>query len=144
MSMKQRWYKFKPLPQDIRARLDRLHRLFHQEGVLLAYLFGSLAEKDSGDDVDLAVLPGKENLADLREKVWDALGTQRLDLVNLRSASPLLRFQVVKNGRLLYKRSEDIENTFELATLREYKDTAYMRKRQAKILEERIKNGYKA
>ena len=109
--------------------------------MLLAYLFGSLAEREGGRDVDLAVLPGKEDLGNLREKLWKSLGTQRLDLVNLKTASPVLRFEVVKNGILLYKKNDDVETAFELAVLREYKDTAYMRKKQANILKKRIKDG---
>ena len=59
----------------------------------------------------------------------------------MKTASPVLRFEVVKNGILLYKKNEDVENAFELAVLREYKDTAYMRKKQANILKKRIKDG---
>lgn len=139
MSIKQRWHKFKPLPEDITGRLKKLNSLFEPEEVLLAYLFGSLAEKESGEDVDLAVLPAKDNFADLRSKLCEVLGTERLDLVNLKTASPLLRFEVIKSGRLIYKRDDEVENAFEMATMREYKDTAYMRRRQTRILEERTK-----
>lgn len=40
MSIKERWRKFKPLPEDIRGRVANLSSLFEREGVLLAYLFG--------------------------------------------------------------------------------------------------------
>lgn len=96
---------------------------------MLAYLFGSLAHGDTGQDVDLAILPGRKSLASLRQKLWQILDTQRLDLVNLKTAPPVLRFEIIKNGRLIYKRDENAENNFELATLKLYKDTAYLRKK---------------
>jgi predicted nucleotidyltransferase len=137
MSIKQRWHKFKPLPEDIRGRLGELNSLFEQEEVLLAYLFGSLV-RGKGNDVDMAALVDRDNLSRLREKLWEVLGTQRLDLVNLRTASPLLRFEVISTGVLVYKKNDDIENAFEMATIREYKDTAHLRKKQSLTLKERM------
>ena len=125
------------MPENIRERVSSLRPLFEAEGILLAYLFGSLAEGREAQDVDLAVLPCGENFADLRQKVAEFLGTERLDLVNLKTAPPLLRFEVIRNGRLIYKESDQIENDFELSTLREYRDTAYLRRKQAEMLEER-------
>ena len=58
MSIKERWRKFKPLPEDIRERVSNLNSLFEREGVLLAYLFGSLARQEECEDVNLAILPG--------------------------------------------------------------------------------------
>lgn len=143
MSVKERWHKFRPLPENIRDRLRNLQGLFQQEGVLLAYLFGSLAHGDTGQDVDLAILPAKRNLASLRQKLWQLLGTQRLDLVNLKTASPVLRFEIIKNGLLIYKKDENVENDFELATLKQYKDTAYLRKKQVEVLKRRTDDGHK-
>jgi len=85
MAIKERWKRFKPLPEDIREKVSNLAPLFEGEGVLLAYLFGSLV-RGEGDDIDLAVLVNKDDLSNLRERIWEALGTQRLDLVNLNVA----------------------------------------------------------
>jgi len=139
MSIKQRWYKFKPLPPDIMEKIQSLRPTFEKKGVLLAYLFGSLAEKGSGEDVDLAILPGERDFTNMREALGEALGTERVDVVNLKMASPLLRYQVIKTGALIYKKDEEVETDFEMAVLREYRDTSYMRKKQAKILEARTK-----
>ncbi len=119
MSIKARWRKFKPLPENTKERVANLRSLFEREGVLLAYLFGSVAGQDKGEDVGLPILPGENNLAALREKICEALGTDRVDLVNLKIASPVLRFEIVSNGVLVHKKSDEIENAFELATLRE-------------------------
>lgn len=90
MSNPERWTKYKPLPQDIEKRLENLLPLFEKEGVLLAYLFGSLAQKGEKltrprppGDVDLAVLTKEGPAYELQEEIAEVLGTDRLDLVDL-------------------------------------------------------------
>jgi len=138
MGIRERWQRFRPLPQDIKLRLSKLKSLFEKENILLCYIFGSSARR-AGEDIDLALLPQKASIVGLRKKICEILSTERVDLVNLRNASPLLRFEIISKGVLLYKRDDEIENNFELTTLREYKDTAYLRNKQVKILRERIK-----
>jgi len=142
MAIEERWRGLKPLPQGIRDKLGLLDPLFEGEGVLLVYLFGSLVKGEVASDIDLAVLPGNRDLGSLRVKVCDVLNTQRLDLVNLDTASPLLRFEIVKNGVLIFKKHDRVENDFELSVIREYRDTAHLRKSQAKTLEERTKRWF--
>lgn len=65
MSNPERWARHRPLPPDIDKRLENLTPLFKKEGVLLAYLFGSLAGKGEKTprppgDVDLAVLTSEK------------------------------------------------------------------------------------
>lgn len=142
MAIEERWRGLKPLPQGIRDKLGLLDPLFEGEGVLLVYLFGSLVKGEMASDIDLAVLPGNRDLGSLREKVCDVLNTQRLDLVNLDTASPVLRFEIVRNGVLIFKKHDRVENDFELSVIREYRDTAHLRKSQAKTLEERTKRWF--
>ena len=137
MGIQERWRGFKPLPPEIRARLDLLPRLFQETGVSLAYIFGSFPHYEGAADIDLAILPGNGGLGDLREKITEVLNTDRVDLVNLRTASPVLRFEVVSTGVLIFKKSDLVENSFEVSTLREYRDTAHLRAVQAKMLEKR-------
>lgn len=96
----------------------------------LAYLFGSAASGAAPEDVDLAVLMGQGSSQDLWEDVVRVLGTDRIDLIDLARAPPLLRFQVVREGVILFHESGEAENEFELATIREYRDTAYRREIQ--------------
>ncbi|MFW6084551.1 MAG: type VII toxin-antitoxin system MntA family adenylyltransferase antitoxin [Gemmatimonadota bacterium] len=139
MANPERWKRFADLPEDLGARLGHLPALFEKRGVLLAYLFGSLAADDpSPGDVDLAVLTAVEPAHTFRADLQRALGTQRLDLVDLRTASPLLRFHVVRDGRLLYARDDETLNRFELDTLHLYRDTAPLRRRHREILRERM------
>lgn len=109
----------------------------------LAYLFGSLTEgsdrSDDADDVDLAVLTGGDPAHVLKADLTRALGTSRIDLVDLRRASPRLRFDIVRHGCLLYARDDETLNRFELATLHLYRDTAPLRRRHRRILRERMR-----
>jgi hypothetical protein len=86
----------------------------------------------------LAGIRLKLSLPVLREDLYEVLGTQRLDLVDLDRASPLLRFHIVRDGDLLYARDTDALNRFELATLHLYRDTAPLGRRHREILKERM------
>lgn len=155
MGCPERWTRFKPLPQDVEERLQKLKPLFEREGVLLAYLFGSLAEKakdkdkdrdrdsDRGiarkpGDVDLAILTGEGPAYRLWDAIAEVLGTERLDLVDLRKASPVLRFEVLRSGRPIYVSDEALKERYEMDTIHLYRDTAPMRHRQMEYLRERV------
>jgi predicted nucleotidyltransferase len=138
VSIPERWKGFRELPPDIKEALERLVPLFEREGVLLAYLFGSLSRGQVGQDVDLALLTRDEPAFRLREAITDCLGTQRVDLVDLRRASPVLRFEVIRTGRPLYVADEEMQERFELGTLRLYQDTHPLRRQQREYLKERM------
>ncbi|MGC9515476.1 type VII toxin-antitoxin system MntA family adenylyltransferase antitoxin [Methanocrinis sp.] len=143
MGIPERWAGHRPLPEEIRSSLEELAGLFEEEGVILAYLFGSLARDETDrepHDVDLAVLTAtqEEPAWRLWEKIVDALGTERLDLVDLRRASPVLRFEIVRSGRPIYVSDEAARERFVLDTLHLYPDTAPMRRRQMESLRKRM------
>jgi predicted nucleotidyltransferase len=138
VSTAERWKGFRELPPDIEEALGRLTPLFERERVVLAYLFGSLSRGQAGQDVDLAILVEDAPAFRLRRAVADCLGTERVDLVDLRRASPVLRFEIVRSGRPLYVADEEIQERFELATLREYRDTHPLRRRQREYLHRRM------
>lgn len=139
MSNPERWYKFNPLPSNIKQSLTQLNNIFQNHHVQLAYLFGSLAHKKTGQDVDLALLTANTPVYRLRSQISNCLDTERLDLVDLKRASPVLRFEIIRSGKLIYAISDTVENNFELATLHLYRDTSYMRSRQKQYLKERMK-----
>lgn len=136
-----RWEGFERLPDDLGERVQRLPAYFEAEGVLVAYLFGSLVEDDEPrrepHDVDLAVLMREGPVWPLREELRSLLGTERLDLVDLSTADPVLRFEVIRSGHPIYWRDDDTLNRFELDTMHLYRDTAPMRARQREYLRER-------
>jgi predicted nucleotidyltransferase len=138
MGIAERWKGFRALSPDIVPALERLVPLFEREGVVLAYLFGSLSREQRGQDVDLAILVRDMPAFRLRQAISDCLGTERLDLVDLKRASPVLCFEILRTGRPLYAASEEIQERFELATLHLYRDTRPMRQRQREYLERRL------
>jgi predicted nucleotidyltransferase len=138
VSNPERWRNFKPLPPNIRQRLEHLTSIFQRSNVRLAYLFGSLAQDRPGNDVDLAILRNDGPALELYAAISGVLGTERLDLVDLRTASAVVRFEVMSTGRLLYAAEEDSQLDFERETLRVYKDAAWRRRRQEDILRARI------
>ncbi|MDW8101162.1 MAG: nucleotidyltransferase domain-containing protein [Anaerolineae bacterium] len=138
MGIAERWKGFQKLPPDIEEALKRLPLLFEKEGVLLAYLFGSLSRGEEGNDVDLAVLIRNGPAFRLREAIIECLGTERVDLVDLRSASPVLRFEIVRTGRPFYVADEKVQERFELDTLHLYRDTGPLRRQQKDYLKRRI------
>lgn len=143
MGSPERWKRCRPLPADIEERLESLAPLLEKKGVLLAYLFGSLAAKDEKiprmpGDVDLAVLTREGPTWELQEALVEFLGTDRLDLVDLHRASPVLRFEILCGGRPIYISDEEIRERYEMETLHLYRDTEPMRKRQREALKERM------
>jgi predicted nucleotidyltransferase len=141
MAIKERWRGFAELPPDIERKIGRLPELFAESGVQLAYLFGSLAQQGPGtapNDVDLAVWVSDAPAYRLRAPIVDCLGTERVDLVDLRRASPVLRFEILKTGRPLYVADKEFQERYEMQTVRVYRDTRYLRRRQREYLKERF------
>ena len=110
-------------------RLEELkEKLLKDDNILLAYLFGSMSKSKGHprSDIDIAVL--------LRDNSWpsisrliDSLGLgERLDIVDLSRADPLLKYKIVSTGiklvdkgnyekRLLLKLFERIHEALDVA-----------------------------
>lgn len=99
------------------------------ENIQLVYLFGSRTKErmHSKSDTDIAVLL-KEPVNDHLETKLEILeALQRkfgddVDLTILNDAGSLLKYQVIRNGRLLFERVKGLHKTFYLRTLKEYFD----------------------
>jgi len=98
--------------------------------IQLVYLFGSLAAGSftSMSDIDIAYLDnGRLKPFDLEPKleqvIFSALpASPRIDLVRLSTASIVARFKVIRDGRLVYKISDDARAKFEEDTFNSYPD----------------------
>ena len=117
--------------------------------VQTAYLFGSYAKGEEGplSDTDLAILlEEKKALPDLpygykAHVVADLtriLQTDRIDLVILNESPILLRFQVVREGSILYSKRERTRIQFEAKVMSLYFDQEYYYRRHATANLERI------
>src|SRR2546422_10627709 len=90
--------------EEIAARLLDLPQAVPDLELLV--LFGSHATARAGvrSDVDLAVrCTGAADLEKLYLALAPRLGTDRLDVIDLRRASPLLAFEVARSGRVLFE-----------------------------------------
>ncbi|MBI4602785.1 MAG: nucleotidyltransferase domain-containing protein [Planctomycetes bacterium] len=136
---------------DLHTLHPKLEELFKSRRVRLAYLFGSQVSGrlHSESDVDVAVLFDASLSPDARfderlvliGELCRILGTDHVDLAVLNEAPPLLAFEVLRNGKLLYSASEDDRVEFQVRTVREYEDTEPLRKLLAEAMEERVKAG---
>ncbi len=104
--------------------------LDRQSDVLAAYLFGSVAEGRSTplSDVDIAVLLDAEKVQDTFLRRLQLMGelerfaTRPVDVVVLNDAPLLLRYQVLRHGRLLYDRDPRARVEFEVRVGELYDD----------------------
>ncbi len=136
-----------PFEGELRVVMPALIEAFKKHGVALAYLFGSYArgEAEKYSDVDIAVLFDRDSTSDtfeLYDDVYEILDTERFDLVDLNTPNIVFKFEVVSTGQVIYRKDIDVENNFEMAVLREYQDTNYLRRVQQNILKERVKEWF--
>jgi uncharacterized protein len=111
--------------------------------VVAIYLFGSAARGRSreGSDLDIAVLPVEElpslSRWEAQERIASVLG-KSIDLVDLQSASTVLRAQVVATGQLLDDSNPPARKRFEGQALTAY---ARLNEERREILERIAREG---
>ncbi|MEW6742073.1 MAG: nucleotidyltransferase domain-containing protein [Planctomycetota bacterium] len=130
---------------DLAALCSQVEPVFRRQGsVILAYLFGSSArgETHRGSDLDLGVFMEDTSLTAYRA-LWsdlrDVLGTIPFDLVTLNAADPVLCFDVIREGRVLFYRSAEALNEFERRAWHRYQDTRHLRSIGEQYLAERAR-----
>jgi len=129
------------------AILRELHSFFtREESVVVAYLFGSVAKGAAGrlSDVDVAVLLSEAYDLTLDYRLYlmgelaEIIGREA-DVVILNEAPPLLRYEVIKFGKILYCRDEYERVAFEERTLDEYLDMGRIEREYFKCLLQSVK-----
>lgn len=116
-----------------------------EKRVLVAYLFGSHAKKiqTPQSDIDIAVLlsetPQKllEYYLHFMNKLSEILGNN-VDLIILNTSPPLLKYQVIKYGKIVYSRNEEARVAFEARAQSEYLDFSRAIARYDKCLMKQI------
>lgn len=114
---------------------NQLYAYFKNQPVDLAYLFGSQASGKVKplSDIDFAVLFAK-NLTDqerfaLKIKILGDLSkilkTDKIDLVDLKTAPPFLQFEVIKKRNEIFIRNENARIDFETKVLFNFFDRQY-------------------
>jgi uncharacterized protein len=136
---------------DLDVFRQPLQCLFQQHPVRLAYLFGSQATRRThpGSDVDVAVLfdeslTSDERFAERLRLLGDLsciFSTDHVDLVMLNEAPPLLAYETLRHGVLLYCADAQTRNEFQVRTLRTYEDTIPLRRILSEAMVARLKAG---
>ena len=111
--------------------------------VRLAVLFGSTARGKAGprSDVDLGILLEPYSPA-LHSKVEAELGRaarKEVDVVLLDEAPPLLRFEITREGVLLFEREEGLWTDFRVKAMMDWWDWAPTFRRMADRAIQRLK-----
>lgn len=113
--------------------LPRLAHVFEQyPAIVAAYLYGSYASGASGplSDVDCAVLfePNRsrdelfELKLDLIGQILRIIHSDEVDLVVLNEVSPLLAYEVIRTGKVLFCRNESQQLRYEAMAVNRYLD----------------------
>ncbi|MEO6193723.1 MAG: nucleotidyltransferase domain-containing protein [Thermoanaerobaculia bacterium] len=127
--------------------MDLLDRLRQHASALpevkLAVLFGSTArgEARKGSDVDLGVLLDPDT-REVRSKVLvqlDRAAGREVDLVFLDEALPLLRFEISRDGVLLFERQEGLWTGFKVKAMVDWWDWAPTIRRIHKTMIQRLR-----
>jgi len=108
---------------------DLITLLRGEKRVSVAYLFGSYAKKTrtADSDIDIAVLlsetPKKmlECYLHLVNELSKILGNE-VDLIILNASPPVLKYQVIKYGKIVYSKDEGTRIAFEARAQSEYLD----------------------
>jgi uncharacterized protein len=130
--------------------VDRLQsKIVALPALRLAVLFGSTARGEARprSDVDLGVLLDPDT-RDLRIHVEAELGRaaeREVDVIFLRDAPPLLRFEISREGVLLFEKEDGLWTDFKVRAMVDWWDWApYSRMFTAaavRRLREKVKNG---
>lgn len=121
---------------------DRLNPIFEDKSLQLVLLFGSAAsgKTHKQSDIDLAFLfDTPADILTITNKVISFLHTDNVDVVDLRRASPLLKFSIMKNSILIYEREPGIFNEFYSLASRMYIDTKKLRDAQTTAIKHFLK-----
>ncbi len=118
-------------------------------GIELVYLFGSYARGDKFfQDIDIAILidlqsPDIIKEMEIAESFKNELTKNHpnlpIQVTPLNSANPLLRYEVIREGRAIYASSNEERIAFEMKTLCEYGDY----KAKSRFYEMALKNRLK-
>lgn len=96
-------------------------------GLELLLLFGSRGRGDAGaaSDWDCGYLATADlDVATLLATIVEVVGSDRIDLVDLRRASGLLRYRAARDGQPLYEARPEIADRFCLEAVRFWCDAA--------------------
>lgn len=116
----------------------RLGPLFNEEDLRLVLLFGSVAsgKEYQESDIDLGFLFDRRiDILALTNKVIQLLRTDKVDVIDLSRASPLLKYSAIRQGKVLFEQKPGLFNIFQSLTFRIYVDTKKLRDAQERAIQ---------
>lgn len=130
--------------QEITDKLMDTLRGFKE--VEIAYLFGSYAtgEERKTSDIDIAIVAPEltlDHYMKLWAKITNVLGTEKIELVTLNDKPATFRYQVIKEGKVIYCRDEGLLNDFEMKAWQGYMDFKHIRGIYRRHLYEGLSHG---
>lgn len=132
--------KQKDLNEVVECINNKINIFLEQFDIKLVYIFGSYAKgtNTKNSDLDIAILLGEYTPYDkinLISELVGILNRDDIDVVILNDANSILKFQVIKYGKIVYKVSEYEKVIFESKTMDEYMDMEYYRNRQKQVMD---------
>lgn len=132
---------------NIRKVKNKLADIWQEfKEVEIVYLFGShvTGEARKTSDIDIAISAPKLTLdgyCKLWAKITKTLGTGKIDLVTMSDKPASFRYQVIREGNVIYCKDEYLLNDFELKTWQTYMDRKHLRGIYLKYLREGLSHG---
>jgi len=121
-----------------------IDKLICDYGIKLIYIFGSYAkgENRAGSDLDIAIyfdndVDGFVKL-DILDELVGIFNREDIDLVILNNVDEVLKFQVIKYGKVVYMEDLVTKVTFESRVMSEYMDMEYFREVRNKYSHKRF------
>ncbi len=130
---------------DINSKKPAIEKLAEKHELSLVALYGSyaknMAKKDS--DVDIAVYRKNkpvsfDELVDLNNEFADVFKSMEIDVKSLHNTNPLFRYQVMRDGILLYGNRRDFIS-FKAYSFRDYCDSRDLLRLKETIIKKRLK-----
>ncbi|OLS01552.1 type VII toxin-antitoxin system MntA family adenylyltransferase antitoxin [Tissierella creatinophila] len=113
-------------------------KLIKDYNIKLMYIFGSYSKGSNriNSDLDIAVyIEGETNYLIKLDILYDLVGILNrddIDLVILNNVNEILKFQVIKYGKIIYMENLYTKVTFESSVMKEYMDKEHFRNTQNK------------
>jgi hypothetical protein len=135
------------MTEEVKKHLPEIRKVFEKHEVIFALLFGSHAKGKTGklSDVDFAVYLRKcSSHFDLQLKLMGELGRilkkDRVDVVILNQASPLLAQMAIVHGEVIFCQNEDVKANFFTRTLQRFDDALFLMRTYRQYLEKQVFN----
>lgn len=114
------------------GKMNKFVRLAENYGLELILLFGSQSRGDLNpeSDIDIAVY-GNEVLGEIKKigiiyELCKMLDSDKIDLVDIKTASPLLKKEIFMNYTILYLKNPMLLYQLELVSMYEFKESAIL------------------